>query len=362
MALWRVRATVVDKPGFLAVLAASLALRSVNILSVGVHFTEAGAVDDFLVDAPEQLTEAQLVAAVARGRGGDVWVAPAEPQRLVDAPTRALDLATHLVREPAAVGEALAELLDGRVGWQPGGVAEFGVTGSRMLVPAPGGGAWRVERGAPDFTPAEYARAQALLAVASAAGAPAAAAPAAGGVAGPAGGPGPAGLLLPDGTELLLRPAGAGDLPAVRAMHQRCSPGSLQRRYLAGTTGPTEPQLARLLTPARGCALVAQVREPDRPGRIVALVSLVGEGVQAELAVLTEDAWQRRGIGTALVRRAVAAAAGGGFEALVLHHQTQNAGIRQVLRKLGLPWRTDPDGGLLTVTVQLTEPRPVGRV
>ena len=52
MALWRIRATVDDRPGYLSVLTASLALRSVNILAVQVHTTEAGAVDDFLVDAP----------------------------------------------------------------------------------------------------------------------------------------------------------------------------------------------------------------------------------------------------------------------------------------------------------------------
>ncbi|EWM65158.1 hypothetical protein MCBG_02291 [Micromonospora sp. M42] len=47
MALWRIRATVDDRPGYLSVLTASLALRGVNILSVQVHTTEAGAVDDF---------------------------------------------------------------------------------------------------------------------------------------------------------------------------------------------------------------------------------------------------------------------------------------------------------------------------
>ncbi len=69
MALWRIRATVDDRPGFLAVLAASLALRKVNILSVQVHASQAGAVDDFLVDAPETLSETELLAAVVKGRG-----------------------------------------------------------------------------------------------------------------------------------------------------------------------------------------------------------------------------------------------------------------------------------------------------
>src|SRR5204862_5608726 len=97
VALWRIRATVDDRPGFLAVLAASLALRKVNILSVQVHATEAGAVDDFLVDAPEELTEMDLHAAVIKGRGRDPWIRRADADGLRDAPTLLINLATQLV-------------------------------------------------------------------------------------------------------------------------------------------------------------------------------------------------------------------------------------------------------------------------
>jgi hypothetical protein len=93
MALWRIRATVDDRPGYLSVLTASLALRSVNILAVQVHTTEAGAVDDFLVDTPDTMTEEDLLAAIVRGRGRDAFVSRAEAQGLADQPTRALALA-----------------------------------------------------------------------------------------------------------------------------------------------------------------------------------------------------------------------------------------------------------------------------
>lgn len=372
MALWRVRATVVDQPGFLAVLAASLALRAVNILSVGVHVTEQGAVDDFLVDAPDELTAEQLLAAVERGRGRDAWVAPAEAHSLVDAPTRALDLATYLVRDPGAVGTALAELLDGQASWQPPGPrlggqpvepvepvapvdsvapVEFGVAGGRMRVPAPGGGAWLVERPAPSFTPAEYARAQALLALAAAVAGVGRA-----GVTGWAA-PGPAAtLLLPDGRELVVRRAARTDLAAVRAMHGRCSPASLYQRYLSGAGGPSDAQLTRLLEPDRGCALLV-----ESPGafadRVVAVANLVGEGVQAELALLVEDGWQRRGIGTALLRRGIAVAASTGFDAVVVHSHAQNTAMHRTLRRLDATRRTDREGALVTVTLPLGSAR-----
>lgn len=329
MALWRVRATVVDKPGFLAVLTASLALRSVNILTVSVHVTEDGAVDDFLVDAPDSVTEEQLLAAVERGRGSNVWVAPAHARSLVDAPTRALDLATYLVREPAAVGNALAELLDATATWQPE-PEQLGAAGARMWVPAPGGGAWLLERPGPDFTPAEYARAQALLSVAAATGA----------------GTGAATLLLGTGAELTVRRATAGDLAAAREMHRRCSPESLHRRYLSGTTGPTDAALARLLRPARGITLLAVSGT-----EVVAMVSLVGEGDQAELAVLVEDAWHRHGLGTALLRRGLRLAADLGFGAVALYSHAQNVPLERTLRRLAIRWQTDRDGTLVTFTI-----------
>jgi len=120
MALWRIRATVDDRPGYLSVLTASLALRSVNILAVQVHTTEGGAVDDFLIDAPDKLTESELLAAIAKGRGRDAFVSRAEAEGLVDQPTRVLALAGRLVHDPDALGEALVGLLDAtEVRWRP---------------------------------------------------------------------------------------------------------------------------------------------------------------------------------------------------------------------------------------------------
>src|SRR5689334_11464801 len=138
MALWRIRATVDDRPGYLSVLTASLALRSVNILAVQVHTTEAGAVDDFLVDAPDALTEADLLGAIARGRGRDAFVARAEAEGLADQPTRALVLAGRLVHDADALGEALIALLDAaEVRWRPEPVAGPGFTDARMLLADP---------------------------------------------------------------------------------------------------------------------------------------------------------------------------------------------------------------------------------
>ncbi len=170
MALWRIRATVDDRPGFLAVLAASLALRKVNILSVQVHASQAGAVDDFLVDAPETLSETELLAAVVKGRGRDPWVRRAAADGPVDPPTLVLNLAARMVGDGEDLGVALAALLGDvlvtrRPETAPGGP---GYAAHVLLLPDPAGGTVEVRRLEPPFTPAECARAYALADLAAA--------------------------------------------------------------------------------------------------------------------------------------------------------------------------------------------------
>jgi hypothetical protein len=168
MPLWRLRATVDDRPGFLSVLAASLALRSINILSVQVHATEAGAVDDFLIEVPPDLSEDDIAEAVRKGRGRDTWVGRTDARGLVDEPTRVLGLAARVVADPDELGPAIASLLpDATVTWRPGACDRAGFTADAMQLADPSGGTLLVQRDAPAFTPAEYARAHALVRLAA---------------------------------------------------------------------------------------------------------------------------------------------------------------------------------------------------
>ncbi|WP_433296503.1 GNAT family N-acetyltransferase [Actinoplanes sp. CA-030573] len=332
MALWRIRATVDDRPGYLSVLTASLALKSVNILAVQVHTTEAGAVDDFLVDAPDALSESDLVTAIAKGRGRNAFVSRAEAEGLADQPTRALALAGRLVHEPDALGEALVALLDeAEVRWRPEPLTSPpGDDDTRMTLADPAGGSYEVLRARPAFTPAEHARARALAEVA-----------------------GTAvrhrqeniTLLLPDGRELTLRTATPADAEAVVALHRRVSAASLRSRYLGGGA-PAESRLRRLLEPAGGRTLLAETAD----GRVVAMANLLAEGDLGEIAVLIDDEWQRRGIGTALVRRLMAWAAKGRFAALVAHTAADNVAMLRTLRRLGAG-PAERDGAMVSVTL-----------
>ncbi len=168
MTLWRLRATVDDRPGFLAVLTASLALRSVNILSVQVHATEAGAVDDFLIDAPASLSEEDILDAVRRGRGRDPWLSTTDARGLVDEPTRVLGLAALVLADPPELAAVLAALLPGATVTKRPGAAPDGFTDTAIQLTDPAGGSLLAHRAAPAFTPAEYARAHAMVQLARA--------------------------------------------------------------------------------------------------------------------------------------------------------------------------------------------------
>jgi GNAT superfamily N-acetyltransferase len=319
------------------VLTASLALKSINILAVQVHTTEMGAVDDFLLDAPDQLTEDDLHRAIEKGRGRDAWVAKAEAYDLVDPPAQIAGLAARLAADPGLLGPVLSTLLGGCLVRHEEAPADPGYGTSVMRLADPAGGMMVLTRLAPAFTPAEFARAQALTEVARSTAARRL---------------GDVSLLLPDGAELTVRVAGSADLPALAEMHARCQARSLYRRYMVGTNGPSREQLTRLVSPARGTALVAE----DGQGRIAALANLIGEGDFAEAALLVEDGWQKRGVGTALLRRLLTLSAPYGFRAIVLHTHADNEPMLRTVKRMPLPARLDVDGAIVSATIALAAP------
>jgi RimJ/RimL family protein N-acetyltransferase len=113
-------------------------------------------------------------------------------------------------------------------------------------------------------------------------------------------------VMLTDGAEVLVRTARPDDARALQAMHSRCSPESRYLRYFGSAAQLPATLLPVLLGRAPGAAaLVAETR--DR--RLVGLANLVtNDDTTGEVALLVEDSWQRRGLGTAFVRRLVAIA------------------------------------------------------
>ena len=164
--LWRVRAVVRDTPGSLAEVCERLAGLGVNILGLQVHPLGDGVLDEFLVDVPADVTPDRLAAVIAGGGAVDARVDRADTQDLTDAPARMLTLAARLAAGTASLAMVLHDLFGGcTVGWLPDEVPESRYQDTTMTLADPDGGSLRIAREEPAFTPTEFARAQALVAL-----------------------------------------------------------------------------------------------------------------------------------------------------------------------------------------------------
>ncbi|GGZ86758.1 hypothetical protein GCM10010389_26330 [Streptomyces echinoruber] len=345
--LWRLRTTVKDAPGSLAALCTALADRRIDILGLQTHPLAEGAVDEFLLRAPEELTGGDVVAAVERAGGTGTWIERADAHDLVDAPTRALALAARTALDPAELPLALRQLLGrctirslpapprGRAGDGTRTVPAEGVLEDTVMrLRAPEGGVITVERPYLPFTPTEFARARALVELDARLG--------------PRIPRGRDVLTLPEGNALTIRRADSRDLAAARAMHERCSADTLRRRY-HGPVGDADRYLDHLLSPRFGRTLAAQTAS----GRVVGLGHLLWDGDETEVALLVEDAWQRRGVGGELLARLVAMAAEAGCESVYAVTQSSNTGMVAAMRALGLPLDYQIEEGTLVITARL---------
>jgi GNAT superfamily N-acetyltransferase len=348
--LWRMRTTVKDAPGSLAALCTVLAEQRIDILSLQTHPLAAGTVDEFLLRAPGALEGSEITRAVARAGGTDTWIERADTHDLVDAPTRVLGLATRTALDAAELPLALRQLL-GRCtirslpavpvggGRGPEGVpVEGALEDTVMRLRAPEGGVITVERPYLPFTPTEFARARALVELDARLGPRV---PRSQDV-----------LTLPEGHDITVRRADTGDLQAAVAMHERCSPRTLSLRY-HGPVGDADRYLNHLLSPRFGQTLAVR----SASGRIVGLGHLLWDGDETEVALLVEDAWQRRGIGGELLERLVALAAEAGCASVYAVTQASNTGMVAAMRGLGLPLDYQIEEGTLVITARIA-PQP----
>jgi GNAT superfamily N-acetyltransferase len=145
-------------------------------------------------------------------------------------------------------------------------------------------------------------------------------------VPGPGGGREGAPLALAGG--LLARRARAGDRAALEAMFLRCTPATVYQRFHGPVKAFPSSYLAGAL--AGGPAHYALVACSG--ARVVALAScvLTDDGASAELGILIEDGWQRRGLGRRLLGQLVAHASSRGvshLDAQVLTEQDWIIGL-----------------------------------
>ncbi len=108
---FRVRASLTERPGALALLATRCGDAGLNILGLQI-FPDLGRVtDEMVISAPQDWT-AGAVAELVSGAGGDeVSVEPCTTHDLIDQPTRWLTAAHDVVADPALLPTLLEKLL-----------------------------------------------------------------------------------------------------------------------------------------------------------------------------------------------------------------------------------------------------------
>jgi hypothetical protein len=161
-ALWRARTVLQDQPGALQKITRALARLDTNILSIHVHPVAGGVLDEFVLSAPGNLSDRQLLEALDDGGGSRSKVWPTTALAMADGQTKALSLAARIADAPDELPLAVAELLRARVLTPAEAALERHDAGTRLKIPTAWHGPIIFARPGEPFTPAESARAHRL--------------------------------------------------------------------------------------------------------------------------------------------------------------------------------------------------------
>lgn len=295
--LWRVRTTLPDRPGALAVLAQTCGDAGVNILGLQI-FPGLGAVTDELVlRTPEGWSSAEIAALVEDSGGHGVSSVPCTESALTDQPTRFVQAARTILAQPASFPELVARLFDAEadpMAGHPGPEQD-------VLDLSVGDVQVQVRRTAP-FTATEHARAAAMAELVT--------------------------DVLGRSREVV-----AGPVPG--------------RRLEGGT--PRYVSDAETVT-----ALVG-----DTPVGLAVLRVAPGEEGLRKVWLRVDLAWQRRGIGTRLLLEAARLASANGATEILLTTRADNQAALPMVLGAGLRGRIRMTDDVLTVRVPVAGLRPL---
>lgn len=296
--LWRVRATLPERPGALAALAAECGAAGVNILGVQVFPGVEAVTDELVLSTPESWGEPDISALVTRSGGVSVSAAVCTEAALTDQPTRYVQAARAILDRPSSFPEVVAALFDADV--EATGTAQdvMDMTVGEVQV--------QIRRSAP-FTATEHARGMAMAELVS-------------DVLGREPHPHPA-VAISDSRRL----GTGGSTPAY----------GVEGHSVVATIDDVTVGVATVL-PA----------DPAEPGT---------HAVELEV----DPAWQRRGIGTRLLSDSARLATALGAEAVLLTTRSDNQAVMPMVMASGLRGRIRMAGDVLTVRIGVRDLRPL---
>lgn len=301
--LWRVRTTLPDRPGALAVLAKRCGEAGVNILGLQIFPGVEDVTDELVLRTPLGWDAAQVAVLLEESGGSGVVVLPSREAALVDQPTRYIRAAQMILERPLSFPEVVSRLFDTDTELQPAGsdgpddVMEMTVGDVEV----------QVRRRTP-FTATEHARGAALA-----------------------------------------------DLVSDVLKRDRETAGSWASDPVPGADVVPEYVVdGATVTALLDGVVVGRATVHDQDG----VEGVVGEET-CRITVSVEPAWRRRGIGTRLLVQVARLARARGADALLLATTADNQAVLPLVLAAGMRGLIRMAGGELTVRVPVHKLRPL---
>ena len=298
--LWRVRTTLPDRPGALAVLAQNCGAAGVNILGLQIFPGVEAVTDELVLRTPSDWGIPEIAGIVEASGGRSVSAAPCTEAALSDQPTRYVHAARSILAQPASFPEVVALLFDAEADPVEGALGPV----QDVMEMTVGDVQVQVRRTAP-FTATEHARASAMADLVS-------------------------DVLERARTRPL--PPPPGRRLGAAAPPEYVADGDTVRALVDGT--PV------------GIAVVG-------PG--------TGDPGVRPVTLDVDPAWQRRGIGTRLLGDVARLAHGMGVTEIVFTTRADNQAVLPMVLAAGMRGRIRLAADVLTVRVPVRELRPLPR-
>ena len=148
---------------------------------------------------------------------------------------------------------------------------------------------------------------------------------------------------------MLLRPIRPGDAPALTRLYDRLSPESAYQRFFA-VMRRLPPDWARILADVdhdRRAAIVAAGPEGELIG--VARYGTEPGADEAEIAVVVQDAWQGRGLGTILLSALLDHAVSRGITKFLAYVLADNHRMLRLVGRQGVVTERSHDQGVVSL-------------
>lgn len=162
-------------------------------------------------------------------------------------------------------------------------------------------------------------------------------------------------LELRDGVRVPVREIRAEDAPALRRLVGRSSERSIELRFFGPVKELSEEEARRFAEVDGKDRFALVALDPEDEDEIVAVVRYEREGDTdgAEYAVLVEDRFQGRGLGSGLTRCLIEGAKERGIKRLHALVLRENGRMLRLLQSLGLTERKRWENGLEHIEIDL---------